>query len=55
MMALVYMTLEQAIDVHAKTVEVSGGGALGQLDMGKLDSVLSISKTTTITRPSTRN
>jgi death-on-curing protein len=37
---LIYLTLEQAIAVHAKTVEVSGGGALGHLELGKLDSVL---------------
>jgi death-on-curing protein len=37
---LIYLTLEQAIETHAKTVEVSGGGALGHLDLGKLDSVL---------------
>ncbi len=39
-MALVYITLEQAIETHKKTVEVSGGGAMGQLNMGQLDSVL---------------
>ena len=39
-MELIYLTLEQAIAVHAKTVEVSGGGALGHLELGKLDSVL---------------
>ncbi|ADU67305.1 death-on-curing family protein [Desulfurispirillum indicum S5] len=39
-MALVYLTLDQAIEVHAKTVEVSGGGTLGHLELGKLDSVL---------------
>jgi death-on-curing protein len=38
--ALTYLTLDQAIDIHAKTVEVSGGGALGHLELGKLDSVL---------------
>lgn len=37
---LIYLTLEQAIDTHAKTVEVSGGGTLGHLELGKLDSVL---------------
>lgn len=35
-----YLTLDQAIEVHAKTVEVSGGGAMGHLELGKLDSVL---------------
>ena len=39
-MAIIYLTLEQAIETHAKTVEVSGGGALGHLELGKLDSVL---------------
>lgn len=37
---VLYLTLEQAIELHRKTVEVSGGGALGHLDLGKLDSVL---------------
>lgn len=40
MMSIVYLTLEQAVEVHRKTVEVSGGGALGHLGLGKLDSVL---------------
>lgn len=39
-MALVYLTLEMAIETHAKTVEVSGGGAQGALELGKLESVL---------------
>ncbi len=39
-MAWTYLTLDQAIEVHAKTVEVSGGGAMGHLELGKLDSVL---------------
>ncbi len=39
-MVLTYLTLGQAIKIHAKTVEVSGGGALGHLDLGKLESVL---------------
>lgn len=39
-MTIVYLTLDQAIQVHSKTVEISGGGALGHLDMGKLDAVL---------------
>lgn len=39
-MALVYLTLEQAVEIHRKTVEISGGGALGHLELGKLDSVL---------------
>jgi death-on-curing protein len=32
--------LEQAIETHGKTVEVSGGGSTGQLEIGKLESVL---------------
>jgi len=39
-MAIIYLTLEQAIATHSKTVEVSGGGTLEHLDTGKLDSVL---------------
>lgn len=39
-MAFIYLTLEQAIEVHRKTVEVSGGGSLGHLELGKLESVL---------------
>lgn len=39
-MALIYLTLDQAIEVHRRTVEVSGGGALGYLELGTLDSVL---------------
>ncbi len=39
-MEIVYLTLDQAIEAHGKTVEVSGGGALGHLDMGTLDAVL---------------
>jgi len=37
---IVYLTLEQAIETHKKTVEISGGGAMGQLNIEKLDSVL---------------
>ncbi len=39
-MPIIYITLEQAVDTHRKTVEISGGGALGQLNLGQLDSVL---------------
>ena len=35
-----YITLEQAVDVHAKTIKHSGGGTLGHFDLGRLDSVL---------------
>lgn len=39
-MSIIYLTLDQAIDIHKKTVEVSGGGANGHRDLDKLDSVL---------------
>lgn len=39
-MSIIYLTIEQAIDTHQKTVEVSGGGTLDHLDIGKLGSVL---------------
>lgn len=39
-MALIYLTIEQAIEVHRKTVLVSGGGTIEHLDTGKLDAVL---------------
>ena len=39
-MSIIYLTIEQAIEVHRKTVEVSGGGAMGHLELGKLESVL---------------
>ena len=39
-MAWVYLTLEQAIEIHHKTVDISGGGSFGHLELGKLDAVL---------------
>jgi death-on-curing protein len=39
-MAYIYLTLAQSIETHEKTVDVSGGGARGQLEIGKLDAVL---------------
>jgi death on curing protein len=39
-MAWRYLNLEQAIDVHSVTIDKSGGGVLGELDLSKLDSVL---------------
>ena len=36
----IYITLEQAVDVHLRTIEVSGGGAHGLLDDGPLIGVL---------------
>ncbi|RLA70695.1 MAG: type II toxin-antitoxin system death-on-curing family toxin [Epsilonproteobacteria bacterium] len=40
MAELIYITLDQAIEIHRKTVEVSGGGAMGALNLGQLESVL---------------
>lgn len=37
---IVYITLEQAKDIHAKTIQYSGGGAFGLLDISRLASVL---------------
>lgn len=37
---LCYITLEEAIKIHQKTIQHSGGGVLGHLDLGRLDSVL---------------
>ena len=39
-MAIIYLTLDQVVETHQKTVEVSGGGLTGQLELGKLESVL---------------
>ena len=39
-MRLFYIDIEQAREIHLKTVEISGGGDDGILDIGKLDSVL---------------
>lgn len=39
-MAWVYITMEQAIEIHRKTVDVSGGGSCGHLDINKLEAVL---------------
>jgi len=35
-----YITLEEAVAIHEKTIEKSGGGATGHLNLGRLDSVL---------------
>lgn len=40
MNGLVYITLDQAIDIHRKTIQYSGGGVYEHLDVGKLESVL---------------
>jgi death-on-curing protein len=40
MPGIIYITLEQAVDVHLRTIEVSGGGAHGLLDDGPLIGAL---------------
>lgn len=37
---IVYLTLEQAKAIHAKTIEYSDGGTYEHFDLGRLDSVL---------------
>jgi len=39
-MPFIYLSLDQTVAIHRKTVEVSGGGTMGHLDLGKLESVL---------------
>jgi len=39
-MSIIYPTLDQVIEVHRKTVEVSGGGSIGLLNTDALDSAL---------------
>jgi death on curing protein len=39
-MGLTYLTLEQALEIHEKTIDVSGGGTAGLIDAGPLESVL---------------
>jgi|SRR3989339_1231961 len=39
-MPIIYLTLDQALEVHRKTVAISGGGSMGHLNTGTLDSVL---------------
>lgn len=37
---IIYITLEQAKQTHAKTIEYSGGGTYEHFDLGRLESVL---------------
>jgi death on curing protein len=39
-MGVFYLTLEQAISTHGNTIDVSGGGTKGHLDLGVLEGVL---------------
>jgi len=37
---LFYLSIEQAVAIHNKTIQYSGGGTLGHYDLGRLESVL---------------
>ena len=37
---ILYITIEQALSIHEKTVEVSGGGSFGTINIDALESVL---------------
>ena len=39
-MPTIYLTLNQAVEVHRRTVRVSGGGIMGMLNMDMLESIL---------------
>jgi death-on-curing protein len=39
-MKLFYINIVDAQEIHRKTIEVSGGGDDGIIDMGRLESVL---------------
>lgn len=40
MQGIVYITLEQAEQIHKKTIQYSGGGTYEHFDLGRLESVL---------------
>lgn len=39
-MGLIYITIEQAVKIYEKTVEISGGGFSGVIDLNPLESCL---------------
>lgn len=39
-MDIKYISIEEALETHKMTIEKSGGGEYGELDIGKLESVL---------------
>ncbi len=39
-MGYIYLTIERAVSTHGLTIEKSGGGTLGALELGKLAAVL---------------
>ena len=40
MEGIIYLTLDQAIVIHKKTIQYSGGGTYEHFDLGRLESVL---------------
>lgn len=40
MIKIKYISFEEALEIHRLTIEKSGGGDFGELDTGKLDSIL---------------
>ena len=40
MVTINYLSLEEALQIHLSTIENSGGGTTGELDVGRLESVL---------------
>lgn len=40
MEGIIYITIDQAKAIHAKTIEYSGGGTYEHFDLGRLESVL---------------
>ena len=40
MEGIIYITIDQAKVIHAKTIEYSGGGTYEHFDLGRLESVL---------------
>jgi death-on-curing protein len=36
----IFLTIDDAVSIHKKTVQYSGGGELGYFDLGRLESVL---------------
>ncbi|MCW5961023.1 MAG: Fic family protein [Pyrinomonadaceae bacterium] len=39
-METIYLTIDQAVEVHKRTVKISGGGSTEPLDLGRLEGVL---------------
>ena len=39
-MGLIYITIENALEIYHKTIEISGGGTSGILNQGQVESIL---------------